>query len=220
MNNQFQTIQSWIPQVLKAIKRDIRTDHLPGSPAFFRTHFGHRPINRLTAEEIFAVYEKDLLAGNEELIEWVVNRWVFKHGDLYTHFAERLEKIASDYGSIKQLTEEQSEQILEGAIQRFSALSVYLFSVLNQVVFPETVFTRLRTMAENEDLQQKTQGVQTAQQQNLEEALAKCQKELVRLNEKYEDKLAGVMKKYAADVEALKKQNRALQQRLQTTGRQ
>ena len=59
--NQFQTLQKWIHEILNAIKKDIKTDHLRADPVFYRTYFGNRPQNRLTAEEIFAAYEKELL---------------------------------------------------------------------------------------------------------------------------------------------------------------
>lgn len=41
--------------------------------------------------------------------------------------------------------------------------------------------------------------------------------EKARLQDKYEDKLAGVQRKYMTDVEALKKQIRSLQQQLVAT---
>lgn len=215
MQNQFLIIQPWIPQVLAAIKRELRTDHLPNSPAFARSHFGNRPLNRLTAEELFRAYEKDLLAGNEELSEWVVNRWVFKNGDLYAHFAEGLERIDADYDALKSLTEEQSEQILQGALERFGALSTYLFSVLNRVVFPQMIFDRLRQGAEREESIQKMQAEQTEQQQNISQMKERYEKTIASLQDKCDRRIAGVMKKYTTDTEALKKQIRALQQQLQ-----
>ena len=214
MQNQFLIIQPWIPQVLTAIKREIRTDHLANSPVFSKTHFGNRPFNRLTAEEIFMAYEKDLLAGDEELSEWVVNRWVFKHGDLYTHFAERLEAINSEYDEIKSLTEEESKKILEGSSQKFGALATYLFSVLNRVVFPQTIFDQLRKSAEEEESTQQAEAEGAAAKLNFEQMKARFEKDMARMQEKYESKVAGVMKKYTTDVEALKKQIRALQKQL------
>src|SRR3990167_9681675 len=143
MKNQFESIQSWIPFILETIKKEIKHEHLPASPVFVRTHFGNRPLNRLKIEEIFTAYEKDLLAGDESLAEWVVNRWVFRHGDIYSHFAERLGEISDDYSTLESLTEAQSEQVLKGAKDRFNAADIYLFSLLNAVVFPESIFARL-----------------------------------------------------------------------------
>jgi len=144
MKNQFESIQPWIAQVLNAIKKDIKTEHLGSDPVFYKVNFGNRPQNRLTSEEIFTAYEKELLKGNEDLSEWVVNRWVFKNGDLYRHFAERLSAIHPDFDQIQNLTEEQSHEVLKGADLAFDAVSVFLFSVLNGVVFPETVVKKTR----------------------------------------------------------------------------
>ena len=91
--NSFSALRPWVEQILLTIKKDIKTDHLSTDHSFFKAHFGNRALNKVTQEEIFSVYENELLAGNRELMEWVVNRWVFKHGDIYRHFAERLSAI-------------------------------------------------------------------------------------------------------------------------------
>jgi polyhydroxyalkanoate synthesis regulator phasin len=214
MKNQFETIKPWIPVVLATIKKDIKTEHLPGSPAFVRTHFGNRPINRLAVEEIFSAYEKDLLSGDADLAEWVVNRWVFKHGDIYSHFAEQLSQVADDYSTITSLTVEQSEKILSGAVDSFGALQTYLFSVLNGVVFPESVLQRLRTWAENEETAKKTEEKATEERLSLQQLTERYSRDVARLHEKYESKVTGVLKKYTTEVEALKKQIRSLQKQL------
>jgi hypothetical protein len=210
MKNQFPALQGWIPQILEAIKREIKSEHLPADHQFYHTHFGKRPLNRLTQEEIYAAYEKELVAGNEGLAEWVVNRWVFKHGDLYNHFAERLSEINPEFSEITSLTEAQSEHILDGAEENFTAADLYLFTVLNGVVFPEVILQRLRKRAEEERTSKKAQQEVTAEKQSLEKILSAHQREVARLN----DKIIGVQKKYTTDTEALKKQIRALQQKL------
>jgi len=214
MKNKFQTIQPWIPNILDAIKKEIRTDHLAASPSFARAHFGNRPLNRLTSEEIFSVYEKELLSGNEDLADWVINRWVFKHGDIYQYFVERLSRINPDFASIETLDLEQSEEVLKGAPESFGFLSVYLFSWLNGVVFPEEVFTRLQQAAQKEEDQKKIMQKEESERKSLEETIAHQQRELFSMQQKYEAKVAGVMKKYTVDVEALKKQVRSLQRQL------
>lgn len=215
MKNQFEILQPWIVQILSTIKKDVKTELLGSDPVFYKSYFGGRPQNRLTSEEIFAAYEKELLKGNEELAEWVVNRWVFKHGDLYTHFAERLTQIRPDFDEIEELTLEQSEQILKGAAEAFGALPVYLFSVLNGVVFPEAILSEMRTAAEKEEAALEQEALKAAENQTIEQILSRHQREVSRLNEKYESRLAGIQKKYATDTDALKKQIRALQKRLE-----
>lgn len=216
MANPFLSIPSWIPRVLETIKKDIKTEHLTSDPSFYRTYFGNRPQNRLTTEEIFKAYEQELLKGNPAFEEFVVNRWVFKHGDIYRHFAERLQAIHEDFEQIQTLTEAQSEQILAGAVEQFGAINTYLFTVLNAVVFPSAILERLKGQAEKETAEQQAQETSAQEKQTLEQMVLRHQREVARLNEKYESKLAGVQKKYATDMEALKKQIRSLQQKLNT----
>jgi len=210
MKNQFQALQNWTQDILNTVKKDLKSDHLHTDPVFYRAHFGNRPQNRLSAEEILAAYEKELLAGNEDLESFVINRWVFKHGDLYDHFADRLSQIHPDFDQITSLTEEQSKTILEGAADAFGAVETFLFSMLNRVAFPQKVLDTLQKEALEAKRANARAAEQAAEQQTLEKILASHQREVSRLN----DKIAGVQKKYTIDTEALKKQIRALQQKL------
>ena len=210
MKNQFLSLQNWTQEILNAIKKDIKTDHLHTDPVFYRTHFGTRPQNRLTSEEIFAAYEKELLQGNQDLSEWVVNRWVFKHGDLYKHFADGLSKVNPNFSEIEQLSAQESEQILKGAAESFGAIATFLFSLLNGVVFPESVLEYLRKAAEEEKSTLEKRGKLDAEQQSLEKIIAAHQREIARFN----DRIDGVQKKYTKDTEALKKQIKSLQQKV------
>jgi hypothetical protein len=210
MENQFQALQNWTLEILETIKKDIKTDHLHTDPAFYRSYFGNRPQNRLTSDEIFAAYQKELLQGNESLAEWVVNRWVFKHGDLYHHFAENLSRINPDFSEIKELSEKESEEIVEGALQNFGAIQTYLFTVLNGVVLHKSVVGRLSKAADSEKTAQAKQIIEEEKRENLEKILASHAREIARLN----DKITGVLKKYTTDTEALKKQIKALQAKL------
>ena len=209
--NKFFLAQPWLREVLDAVKRELKAEHLPGHPAFCNTHFPRQPIRRIGAEELLAVYEKALLAGDTELGEWVVGRWVCKHADLYHHFAERLSQISEDFSQLETLTKEQSEQVLEGAADRFGAVPVYLFSLLNGVVFPESVFTRLRKAAETA---KEARAPEEARPEESGNSVQQYEREIARLKERYEAKLAGLEKKYQIDVEGFKKQIRSLQRQL------
>ena len=211
--NSFTLVRPWMNQILNTIKKDLKADHLAVDKTFYQAHFGHRPLNKLSMDEIFAVYEKELLAGNPELCEWVVNRWVFKHGDAYRHFAERLSPINPNFHEIQSLTDAQAEQILAGATESFGAITTYLFSRLNEVVFSENIFNKLYQAALKETEETKDQLEKKNIEETIEQLKISHQRELNRIQEKYEDKLAGVQRKYTVDVEALKKQIRALQRK-------
>ena len=212
MENKFESLRPWLKSILSAIKKDIKTDYLPGDKVFYKAHFGNRPMNRLSQDEIFAAFEKELLAGHESLAEWVVNHWVFKHGDIYTHFADRLSQISPDFNELTELTAVQSEQVLAGT-EAFGVIATYLFSQLNGVVFPASVFEKLRQAALESTEKQEAETSSRSAQESLEQIIERQQRELVRLQDKYESKVAGVLRKYQTDTEALKKQVRALQQK-------
>jgi len=210
MENKFYTLQPWLYEILDSIRRDIKTDYLPASGAVYRAHFGNRPQNRLTMQEINTALIKELLQGNEDLAEWVVNRWVFKHGEIYQYFASSLEAISPDFGSLQELSEADSQALVLGAKEAFGVKLVYFFSLLNGVVFPASVFAALRQEVEAQ-AQAPAQTTPAAITPATEE---KHRRELARLAEKYEQKIAGIMKKYSQDVHSLKTQVRALQKKL------
>ncbi len=210
MKNQFHALQNWTFEILDAIKKDLKSDHLHADPLFYRTYFGNRPQNRLTTEEIFAAYEKELTQGNESIAEFVVNRWVFKHGDLYKRFADRLAKINPDFDQIKDLSDVESQEILKGVPEEFGAVPTFLFCLLNGVVFPKTTLDRLEKAAQIEKAAKKKEQESDLEEKSLQKIIATLQREVARLNEK----ILGVQKKYTIDTEGLKKQIKTLQQKL------
>lgn len=214
VETKFHTLQPWLDEILGSIRKDIKTDYLPGSATFYRTYFKNRPQSRLKVDEIHAAFKKELLAGNEEMSEWVVNRWVFKHADVYRHFQERLFEINPDFSSIQILSQQESEQVLNGAKEALGAKNIYFFSVLNDVVFPRVVLDRLREEALAEAQRFEEEEKIEIQQADLAKIVERQQRDIVRITEKYEQKLAGVLKKYSSDTEALKRQVRSLQQKL------
>ncbi len=215
MKNKFQILQPWVPYILSSIKKYIKVEHLAKMPSFYRVHFGSRPLNRVTNEEMIALYEKELIqSNNEDLNEWIVNRWVFHHSEIYQYFSEALSRIHHDFSAIKNLDENQSRQIVDGSLKFFGALNTYLFSVLNEVVFTENILTELRDQAEKEEALSQAVSLEEAKKRSMEEMKSKYEEEMLRLQKKCEDKVLGAIKKHATDVEALKKQIRALQQQL------
>lgn len=212
--NSFTHVRPWMEHILSSIKKDIKTEHLPKDKSFYKTHFGNRPLNKLTQEEIFAAYEKELLQGNPDLSEWVVNHWVFKNGDLYRHFAERLSAINPNFQEIQFLTSEQAGAVLAGTEEKFGAAATYIFARLNGVVFSDEIFDLLYQAAIQETESQKRAQEQKNEQESMDQLHARHQRELSRLQEKFEDKIFGIQRKYSADVDALKKQIRSLQQQI------
>lgn len=210
MKNRFHTLQNWTREVLQDIKKDLKNDHLHTDPIFYKTYFGNRPLNRLTTEEIFTAYAQELVKGNEDLAEFVVNRWVFKHGDLYQHFALRLGAINPDFEKIEQLTDAEADTVLSGAAESFGAIPTFLFVLLNGVVFSEMIINRLHKAAVAEKATNQKNEANAIEQLSLDKLVAAHKREIVRLH----DKIEGVQKKYTVDTGVLKQQIKALQQKL------
>ncbi len=215
LKNPFITVRPWISQILTEIKKDIKKDHLTQDKHFYKTHFGSRPLNKLTQDEINAVYERELLSGNEGLVDWAVNRWVFKHGELYQRFADALSAIHPEFSTIESLTDEESARLLD-SVQDCGAREVFLFSRLNSVVFSEAVFERLQKAAEAEEAAAGRRKVEEGEEISLKQELERLRRDAARDKEKYEVKLSGVQRKYQTDIDALKKQIRSLQQKLES----
>ncbi|MBX9744331.1 MAG: hypothetical protein K2X08_03875 [Chlamydiales bacterium] len=213
MNNKFEILRPWLKDILISIKKDLKMDYLPGDKIFYKKYFGNRPLNRLTNEEIFEAVEKELIEGNDSLGEWAINRWVFNHGDIYTHFAEKLGQIRPDFNELSELTQEESEEILKGA-ESFGAIDVYLFAQLNEVVFPAKIFELLKGAALSAKETFLLEEASKEEKLGLEQIIERQQREIIRIQEKCENKIAGVLRKYQTDTEALKAQIRALQKKL------
>lgn len=180
MKIKFQTLLPWMGEILGSIKKDIKNDFLPSNPIFCRSHFGNLPQSRITIEDICTAFSKELLAGNEEIADWVINRWLYKRGDLYQHFADRLFEVNPDFDQIKELSLEESQKVLAGAKESFGAKEIFFFSVLNGVVFPESVLAQLRDDAEAETAQLIADEKAAAEEKERVKALIKEQKEAAR----------------------------------------
>ena len=213
MEIKFNTLRPWLEEILLVIKKDIKTDYLPAMQAMYKSYFGSRPVNRLQNEEIHAALIQELENGNEDLAEWIVNRWVFKHGELYQFFASSLEKIQPDFSSLDQLTIDQSQMILSRAKDLFPIKEVYFFSVLNGVVFPQEIFEQLKNEVQTASERKKVEAEVDLKEREVSKIVENHQREIDRITSKYEKKLEGVLKKYMQDTHALKAQIRALQKK-------
>jgi polyhydroxyalkanoate synthesis regulator phasin len=208
----YSRIAPWLSNVLLDIKKDIKSEYLSARPSFLKLHFGNRPVAKITLEELVQPFEKELLNGNEELSEWVVNRWVMRHAEVYRHFALALSAINPNFEEIDQLTTEQGASLLKSSNELFGPVETLLFIVLNGVVISPPQLEAFREQALQEGIQSKQEGL--PKEDSLSAILEKHQNELSRLTEKYENRLSGMTRKYATDTEALKNQIRSLQKQL------
>lgn len=214
----FALLKKWMPIIVDSVKKDLKNEHLKKDWAFVKQHFPGKNLNKLTAEEIAQAYAYVIENSEnaEELAEFISNRWLLKHTELYYFFEKELSKITADFNELEELEKNQSMEIIERSVKEFGALDTYLFSVLNSVVFPKEAYDNLAARAETSVAQAESEAKAFAEMKSLEDMQRSYEQQIARLTDKYEKKLQGLQKKYSIDVEGLKKQIVTLQRKLVT----
>lgn len=195
----FSLLTPWFFDIMNAVKRDCKNEHLRLNPAFVREHFSGMPVHRITIDEMRAVYLRLILAGNDQLAEFISNRWLFRNMELYNFFEQALSEVSPEFEKISELTEEQAEKLIRESTEKFGCESVFCFVALNDVVIPQDVFNRLQResveslakrqkAAEDqggspeERLRQEVERLKDRQEKKIQEMTKRHQQELQRLN--------------------------------------
>lgn len=145
----FIRLEPWMDAIFKVIKKEIKNEHLRNTPQLIRKYFSKKFFNKLANEEIKEAYLKEILEGNNEISEWVVSRWIYKNVNIYQFFSMQLSRINPKFDKIKTIPEAKALSLMRSAALQFGSVPVYIFSVLNEVAFPEPVFEMLRAEALN-----------------------------------------------------------------------
>lgn len=211
----FQILQPVLPALIDEVKKDLRSEHLKADWPFAKKYFAGKSAAKLTVEEMVPAYYEEIAEnGNEALAEFIGNRWLLKHTEIYDYFAAELAKISDDFESLEEIEAGQARQLVKGATALFEAIHVYFFTVLNSVVLPKEVFKELEQQAqkglEKAAKEQKAAAEKVAVERNQRD----MELEMDRTVNRYEKKLSGLQKKYLDDTAALKKQISTLQKKL------
>ena len=212
----FSMLSPWYEEILSEIKKDLKSDHLKRDVQFFKTYFPSKNINKITVEELVHGYSQALKNKElaENLGEFISNRWLFKHSDMYYYFEENLKALNNDFQELEELDSHFGDQLMKQASQKFGPKMTYIFSIMNSVVFPKATYDLLKEQALLETEQGKESEVQELELKGWHEKEKFYELQISRLEERYKDKLLGMQKKYERDVEALKKQISMLQRKL------
>ncbi len=197
-------------QIFSSVKKDCKSEHLALDNQFLKKHFTGKLIAKITVEDLLLVYPKVIDEGHEQLAEFIANRWLLKHMDLYHLFENELKKINPQFDQITEISECDAKAILEMALKDANPVTCYIFCTLNLVAIPLGVL---------KDLEEKALSYIAACSKSLEQSAEKCTnhstlEDVQKICEKYEKKLAGMQKKYVTDTGILKKQVSILQQRI------
>ncbi len=210
----FTIIQPWINQILILLKKEIKNDHLQKYAQFLKENFAGKPIHKISQDEILLVYEKKLLEEDIDLSEWVISRWVYHNSEIYEYFFEELKKINEKVTEIESIDKEKSLSLLNGAYKKFSKEDLYIFSILNEVVFDPDVLKGLGEEALKEKLERKKTNSSKQIQSSIENVIKRQEEEMRRTKESYEKKLSSMKRRYFEDVEKLKEQISKLQKKM------
>lgn len=208
-------LNPWKEAIIEKVKKELKQDHLSFDRAFVKEYLSGKHPLRASTEELTEAYFQAVSSGREDVWERVTTQWILKHGDIYAFFAERLEKINPRFDQIEELTEEQASFLLNEAYEKFDAVAVYIFAVMNCVAFSKERFAQMQNLARQKSKKAEEEKVHAEEQLEREALLRRHTLELQRLSDKYEKKLSGMQKKYVQDTEALKKQLSILQRKLE-----
>jgi hypothetical protein len=205
-SEKFKLLEPWWPAIIERVKKELKHEHLLRDRTFVKQYLGGKPLQKVTLEELAAAYALAVSEGQEQVGEMVCNHWILRNAEVYQFFAERLERVAQQFDEIEELPLQTAEELLTDAKAHYLPDQLYIFSVMNSVVFPEEVFERLRqdALATREEKAQSEAGAA------VEELVRRHSLELQRLTDLYEKRLSGVQRKYHHDIADLKKQIAAL----------
>ncbi len=132
------------------VKKDLRDDHLRTDRGFFKRNFHPKALNKITVDDFITVYSKVIEQGFEEVSEFISNRWVLRHLDIYNFFEAKLKAVNDKFFELTELEPTFAKTLMDDAVAQFGAIDTYIFAELNDVAFGSTLLQELRTMALNE----------------------------------------------------------------------
>ena len=86
----FAILSPWLFDIIHAIKRDCKSEHLRLDPSFVKVHFSGLPMHRIGTKEMRDIYGQQILTGNDRIAEFIANRWMFRHMNVYRFFETAL----------------------------------------------------------------------------------------------------------------------------------
>lgn len=202
-------LNPWMSSIVEATKRDLKQGPIA------RKYFA-KPSAKLTVEELKEAYLRAIAEDEqgEAIGEWVAQCWLLKKPDLYTYFKDKLSEINPEFDQIEEIESGKAHAIIAEGISQFGARDLYLFTIINAVVFPPQIVEELSAKAEAEVQNAQMEKQAAHEEKSTEKMIANYEQQIARLTDKYEKKLQSFERKYVDDTESLKKQISLLQKRL------
>jgi hypothetical protein len=196
-SGRFSLLTPWFSDIIDAVKRDCKNEHLRLNPHFVKEYFAGLPMHMINLEEMRVVYLRLILAGNEQVAEFISNRWLFRHMELYNFFEKALSEVSTEFEKIQELPADKSLAIIQTACEQFGCEKVFCFVVINDVVIPQNVFDRLQRQAvESLAMRQKEQEGSLSVEE-------KWRQDVEKLKERQEKKIQEMTKRHQIEVQKL-----------------
>ena len=214
----FEEAARWVPHMISSVKKELKNDHLKKDFQFFKNFFPGKNINKLSDQELIEGYQRAIkeAENGEAIAEFIANRWLLNHSEIYNFFEERLVAHNPNFTEIEELPLEFATQLSHASTQAFGPSKTYLFALLNEVVFPQQLYSTLKGHAESHHHKEEQEEQLNTNHNTLEALKTAYEQQIARLTDRYEKKVSGLQKKYNQDTDALKKQLAQLQRKLQT----
>lgn len=215
--DKFAHLKVWMPTIAEVVKKELKGELSNTGSEFVKKYFPGKNVSKLTPQELASGFLSAIETEEhgEAIGEFVANSWLLKNTDVYDFFEKELKKISGNIEEIDVLEAAKAKELSDSAVSEFGAKKVYLFSVMNSVVFPKQTFEELEKIAHQDVQNQEELKIQKEEALTLEKVRVNAETQIARLKDKYEKKLAGLEKKYLQDVASLKKQISNLQKQLQ-----
>lgn len=143
----FSSLKPFLEKIFREIKKEIRQD-LQSKGSFLRKKLGAQSFHP-EFKKISSLLEECIVSSEgEDLGRWVSLAWVNTKGAIFELFHDHLEKVAEDYSTLTALPSDVEENLLKEAIEQFGVKNVYIFSLLNSVVFSSATFEKLKKDSE------------------------------------------------------------------------
>lgn len=207
--NKFELLAPFMEELCRGIKKEIKQELIKKKTL-------QMSVNALDWSVISQNFFKKIVEdGDEETGEWLASTWIYKNGEIFQCFHEELSLVDEQYDRLESLSSEVEEKIKNLSASKFGALPVYLFCVLNSVVFSHKIFEDLRKRSLEEISMDRNDLKESSNNLSLEELKKSFEVERLKMEEKYEKRLQGVIKKTQMEVEGYRKQIGQLQKKLE-----
>lgn len=143
----FAILEPFHEAIFTNVKKDFRDEHLRTDRGFCKRNFGSKELSKITVEDLLRVYPKLIAAGYEPISEFISNRWLLRHLDIYNYFEDALKQHTEDFDKIEELEAGFARTLLDVAVTKFGAVDTYIFSILNSVAFSSVMMNELRASA-------------------------------------------------------------------------